>query len=417
MKRPWLSPIVLSVALAGCGGDPEVSDDSLGDSPQFRVAGCEAVDHSACDVRGEACQTRLLALAACLRGDEPGALPPITLMTEQEYADYLNDLIALDPPPDPNHYEAALTMLGLVEPGAFSPGTVVAESVARVWGVYRADKKDILLIDHGADSDAESASNVLVHEFVHVLQDRDVDLAAFQEEHVTSYDSSLATRAVVEGEARLHQTRHWASLLGLNPAEIDWRQRFQGSLELGEAWVLEQPSPYSATRAEFPYAWGARYMHFAWEQGGLMGVLERFASPPKTSRALMASADGIAQPDATPIVFTAPTAPAPWTPAAENVLGAWSVFLAFATVQEPESARALALAWRGDGLFVYADPTSAAPRTAVVWRMDFADDTSASLAAQVAAGMAPPLEVWREGTRVTLARSDSDLPLDWAFSP
>jgi hypothetical protein len=417
MKRPWLSPIVLSVALTGCGGDPEDSTAPPGDLQSFRVPGCEAIDHSGCDVLDAVCQTRLLALAACLRGGEPGEPPPITVMTEQEYADYLNEIIAEDPPPNPNHYEIALTMLGLARPGALSPSTVVAATVAHVRGVYRYGPKDILIIDHGAETDEETASNVLVHEFVHALQDRDVNLPAFEEEHATSYDSFLATRAVIEGEARMHQTRHRAAQLGLNPAEIDWRRRFQGALDLGEVGVLEEPSPYTATWNVLPYAWGARYMQFAWEQGGLTGVLERFASPPKTTHALMASVDGIAQPEPTPAVFTAPTASKPWTLLTENVLGAWGIFIAFAPQETPEAARALALAWRGDGLFVYVDAIDETPSTAVVWRMEFADDASASMAEQVASEMIPPLEVRREGARVVLAKSNSGLPIDWALSP
>ena len=149
-RKAWLACAVVGVfgAIAGgCGDDPSVSPPP-GGGKLHPVPGCEAIDPSPCDVFSTSCQTRLMELAACLRGSPPQALPPVSRMTEAEYAQHLTDLIlAEDPPPNLNHYEAALVTLGLVVPGAFTPSSMAAERAAWVWGVYRHDTDDIVLID------------------------------------------------------------------------------------------------------------------------------------------------------------------------------------------------------------------------------------------------------------------------------
>ena len=101
MIRPRFTLVLVVATLVGCGSTDD-EGASLGKPPRYPVPGCESVDHAPCDVRTTSCQTRLLALAACLRGEEPGELPPISHMSEAQYAAYLNDLMAeTDHPPIP----------------------------------------------------------------------------------------------------------------------------------------------------------------------------------------------------------------------------------------------------------------------------------------------------------------------------
>jgi hypothetical protein len=412
--RPWLALVALAVAACS---DDDAPGDPLGVVPQFPVPGCEHIEHSPCNVTDARCQERLLGLAACLRGSEPGSVPPVTLMTEQEYAAYVSDQFAADPPEDPPHYEEALVLLGLAKSGALSQSTLTADALEHVWGVYRDDTDDVLLIDHGFGGDVSSASNVLVHEFVHVLQDREIDLTAFRETHSSSVDSMLAARGAVEGEARFHQTRYWASLLGLNPAEIDWRRRLQQAVELSETWVLEQPSPYTAMRQVFQYEWGARNIGFVWETGGRTAVRERLDAPPKTTHTLLASVDGAASPELEGVPVEAPLPPAEWTLLHDTTQGAWCVFLLLASSggAEPAHARELALAWRGDRFTVYSGAIGTAPDTAVVWELVFADASGAAAVDELAKSLVPAVGVVRTDARLVIAASKSGRPLDWAF--
>src|SRR5204862_1879005 len=116
------------------------------------------------------------------------------------------------------------------------------QSAKLVWGVYSDTRKDILIIDHGADFDDESASPVLVHEMVHALQDREVDLTQFKTTFAKTDDSSLASRSIIEGEARMHETRYRASVLGLDPADVDWTRRFDNAVALDQKFLLMEPS-------------------------------------------------------------------------------------------------------------------------------------------------------------------------------
>jgi hypothetical protein len=413
--RATAAPTLLALGLVACGSGSE--DPSAGALHRFPVPGCEAFDHAPCDVREEACQAQLFDLALCLRGGGSGAPPAVSLMTEPEYAEYLNGLV--EPPPQPNHYERALVMLRLVAAAAFEPATVVAERVTNVLGVYRHATEDVVIIDHGAATDDETASRVLIHEFIHALQDRDVDLEARDEEYASSYDSYLAVRALSEGEARLHEIRYLASLSGVDPGAVDWRVRFQRSLEYSEGWVFEQTSPYSAAYDVFPYQWGARYLNFAWEAGGFDAVLARFASPPLTTHTLMTSIDAAAEP-VTPSAPATLTPPEGWSPFADATLGAWGTFLLLGQTAPRETARATAFGWRGDRLFVFAGPASAdgaEPATAVVWVMDFADEATAAAAHTSAVVNGAVWITERVGARLTVATCDQVVDLAWAFVP
>ena len=88
------------------------------------------------------------------------------------------------------------------------------------------EQRHVIIVDRGEPADDPSTNNVLVHELIHALQDADVHLSAFREELAVGYDPSLGGRAVVEGEARLHQTRLWAAQLGL--ARVDQMTIFGG---------------------------------------------------------------------------------------------------------------------------------------------------------------------------------------------
>jgi len=389
----------ICLALAACG---DADEPTLGEPVRFPVPGCEAFDPTPCDVREPACHVRLFGMASCLRGNVPGSLPPVSVISEDEYAEYLSGVYAeLEPRPDPDHRERALVLLDLAVEGALQPETRIAEGADFAYGVYRWEPDDILIIDHGDHRD-DFASAVLVHEFVHALQDRDVDLEAFEEEFGESYDSYLAVDAVVEGEAELHQARYAASMLGLDPASIDWTEHFQSGLDRAAVEMLEEESPYTASWYRFPYRWGGRYMHFTWLAGGNAALANRFMAPPATTQVLMASSNDAIEPQFTP---TAPPRAerARWANVEDTVLGAWTVFVLLARADKSiDLAAELALGWRGDLLSVLAsEPIDAATSdTAIVWRIDFEDEgTALEVASALGEGAG------NEGAQVVLERS------------
>jgi hypothetical protein len=307
-------------------------------------------------------------------------------------------------------------LLRLAATDDFSPETSVSEQVAFIYGFYRFGTKDIVLVDHGEDSTPEVSSAVLVHELVHALQDQDVGLEGFTDEYATSTDSYLAVDSLIEGEARLHELRYAAAAFGYVPGEIDYRRLFQNGVETLEQDLLSEPLPYVRGTNLFPYVWGSRYAHLSWGSGGRDAILARYASPVLTTRTLMASVDAPEIDAGEPATIAGPVPPAEWAPFAETTLGAFGLFM-FQTKRtgDVEEARASALAWQNDRLFVFrGQPDGAA--TALSWRIDLVDEAAAAKLRADAATLGST-NVQQQGARVVIGLDDAALPLSWAFGP
>src|SRR4051812_10152168 len=245
--------LVLAVCgLMGCGEDADGTPAST--SKLYPVIGCETIDPAACDVNATACQEKLLKLAACMRGSEPGELPPVTHMTADQYAAALEAEAATEEPaPEAPNVAATLALLGLAEPGALETGAAVMRRATSLAAFYRDDKNDIVLIDQPGVQPADSNS-ALLHELVHALQDRESDLSAYKQAHFDgASDAFLATDAIVEGEARLHEYVYAISLLGYDPHTVDLDTFFQNLLADDEPHFLDEPSPILLAPYVFPY--------------------------------------------------------------------------------------------------------------------------------------------------------------------
>lgn len=367
--------VLLAAGLSACGEAEDPPLAGLGDAPIHPVLGCEGIDHRSCDVRDAACQERLLELTACIRGEETPPMPPVTVMTEAEFSAYLySTLDEEEMDLEVNHLEHALVMLGLVESNALDVDVVVADLVKSIGGVYRDDSDDVIVVDHGTPNDQDMAANVLVHEFVHYLQDRQVDLSAFDDAIASTSDALMAGSSVVEGEAELHQIRHYASLLGLDPNTVDYGERFEAMVGWSERYLLEHPSPFTQIRGVFPYSWGGRFMERSWASGGREAVTELFASPPAQTRTLMVGSGSALPEDVEAVTLASPETAQGWSLYSEDVGGAFLLFLYLATQTTLDEARSLSLAWRGDTLSIFARDEGT-PDTIVAWRLAFEDAT------------------------------------------
>jgi hypothetical protein len=337
------------------------------------------------------------------------------LISEAEYAESLTDWTTENPRPNPDHFERALSKLGLVAPGAFLPATSVMTQVKQTWAFYDDDARSITLIDHGSPAADARSNAVLVHELVHALQDRDVPLASYVDARKDTADKVTALRSVVEGEARLHEDRYAASLSGLDPAAVDWPDLSRKRIANTEEWALEQPSPLLALQRLFPYDYGERFANFAWQSGGHEAVLELFASPPLSSWVLMASSEQPHEPlPGSDLLGPAP--PEGWTHLYQDTLGALGLLVALAgSEKSAEPFRALALSWRGDGLSVYSGPETPAG-TALVWQIELADEASATAVASRLRALVSNSRVEGQGARVVVALATSSISLDWAFA-
>ncbi len=202
----------------------------------------------------------------------------------------------------------------------------------------------------------------------------------------------------------------------LDPGTVDFGARFRNSVAWDEKALRDEPSTYLAGYRWFPYEWGARYLWFSFQADGLDGVLARYASPPLTTRTLMASVDAALDDLGPPAELPSPVPPSEWAPFTDTTLGAFGVFLVLLhATQAVEEARTLALGWRGDRLSVLAGTTDDAP-TAAVLAIEFSDAaTAATVTLRFAAFRSA--RVQRTDARVVMAVATTSTPLDWAFSP
>jgi hypothetical protein len=407
------STATLALALLGAACSDDSAHAGVYVPRTFPVPGCEQFDSRPCNALLRHCQTRLYGLAACLRGEEPGELPPISVISPEDYGDALREYYAENPLEGPGSFEHTLALLGLSDEGSFSIDERVARAEESVWGVYVDETREILLIDHGVGFGEAEVDSVLVHEFVHVLQDRAVGVAPFYEAYGRTWDSALAAGAVIEGEADFVRYRYLVAALGYDPRRVDYVDLHESTVE--ESWraLVESTDALAASQMFFAYAWGSRYMNYVFEEGGFVALGARWTSPPSTTYEFIASQFGAVAPNFEPVEFDAPEPPEGVTADSGTVLGAWGLLVLLAkqglTLQQATSR---ALDWRGDGYFTYVSETGA---SAAVWRIELADQRAAADLAERLAG--PTLRAETVGTTLTLGVADPELPMDWVFEP
>ena len=380
----------------------------------YPIAGCEAVDVTPCDTQLRECQLSRLEIAACLRETSPGTLPPVTTMTEQEYVEFINATFA-GKDVATNHFEIAMTWLGLAQPGSFNYVPVEKGGVSDWFGSYRWRHKDLLIIDHGRPT-ADLASNAeLVAALIRALRDRDINIGMWSTVvAIFDIDSNWGGDAMYFGEARFYSNRYKAAVDGLDPARYDEFAYINSSIRQDIDWIRAQPSPYVATNSRFPHNFGARAAYLAWHRNGAEGVNALYDDKLITQQLMASETKEGAVP--TLRYHGRPRAPSEWDQdPIVTAVGAWGLFLSLSRNLGPEAAWALALDWSGEQLFVFKGAESSAAETALVWQLEMASEASAAALEEELKSGEPSAQVGRRGSFVTLAIASHEGPLDWAF--
>jgi hypothetical protein len=367
-----LAALLLAAAPAGCGDD---DDGAAGPSAPYvtpaPLPGCESFSYAVCDILDAACQAQWDALVGCLRGAPAGPGVPVRVIGEAEFAGELRRGGG-DAPPNLAHWESALVQLGLVVPGAYTEGGADGDLVSNVGAYYSSEEKSITVIDHGKPADGIGVNAIFAHELVHAAQDRELGLKAYREAYVTSFDSALASDALVEGEAEIYHALVTAALNGIESASFDLATVFDARADRRLDWALEQESAYLAADLSFPYGPGGRYVQQAFSSGGPEAVRALFASPPGTTRRVLLR--DLGGPDVAPVDFGPAPQVAGYELMFEDSLGALGVML-FGKRVGRRIAAALVEPFRGDHLYVYGSPAG----TALVWRLALSTPASADL--------------------------------------
>jgi hypothetical protein len=271
---------------------------------------CPEHDYSTCDTREPACQERLLSLAACVFGSTDMPDVPIRVLGEDELREELEADATATPPEQAAKdaaVEAVLHDLGLVVEGALSTEASIDNLIARFDGLYRDAERGIILVDRGTPKNNVEADVLLLHELLHALQDAKYDIDALARQHITSTDSALALRALIEGEATWYQYRVAAAMLGYDSADFDFGSELERLREDLVADATEDPSPYLASFGTFPYAFGTNLAYEAWRLNRAGFEAELFENPPLTTLEIINRSLGVDEPPRTLHEFTEPT--------------------------------------------------------------------------------------------------------------
>jgi hypothetical protein len=225
---------------------------------------------------------------ACMRGGD-AKLPAVFVVDRAELAAKLAEQ------DDAESDEAAaaayalwtrgLALFGLA-PADYDRERARADVLAQTAAVYLPESKEVWVVHEAQASEAEGVE-VLAHELVHVLQDRELDLSSYEDSEGGGFDAALARRALIEGEALHYQVLAAVALAGRSSGDLDWMRFYDGfrGRELLDAEKDE--APVTMARARFPYAFGGGFVSQHWLASGRAGIDALFDDPPASSREIM----------------------------------------------------------------------------------------------------------------------------------
>lgn len=251
--------VVVVAGLAGCddGGGGDGSRLSVG--PREVTAECTPRVEF-CDITSSDCQAHLFEATACARLQADDSLPTIrTIDTDAlrvEAMQMVQDVGGLEPTP----WDVALTLLELIPADQTSGEATVEDLVAGVAAFYAPDTREVTIIEGSSGDDDRTASSILSHEFVHVLQDRAQGLQAVSEQWTVDTDTSVAVSHLIEGEAEVVSTIVTVYGDGAQEADIDWERYFDDMLGAVLEVVEEAPSPFITALGTLPYPQGGRVL-------------------------------------------------------------------------------------------------------------------------------------------------------------
>lgn len=369
----------LSIACVGCGDTDELD--------------CRTVAYRTCDIRMTDCQRLVFDQMRCLRGDEDvDRRPRVSVISVGELRRELESAVGdSEPDPELEQVYAGLAVLGLLDVDDTSVDSQVDFRLDALLGFYSHDSKAIVVVDHGVPLDDEQATTTLGHEYVHALQDADFDLARYQDEVSFSYDSALASTSVIEGEAMLYDGFQLARIHGGEPGAADWLAYYEQFTDAANRYNAEERSPLLTASAVFPYTYGAHSAATWHTRLGQRGIVRGRTRDRSTQSFLARSAErSVFAPGGADVAnLEVRRVPGRESLGADG-LGAWMVHSFAVRVLSRPMEPDLAVAWRGDVVSLFSDPSTG--DTELVWKIRWSNPARAN--------------DWSRQVRTRVARND-----------
>jgi hypothetical protein len=341
--------------------------------PLAAAGACAEERLEPCDIRQAECQEDIFLYLQRLRGDGWNVfaeMPPVNTISWESFRDMMLES-AGEWEQKPNPWDDALALLGLIPPESSAARASAEVMVSDVIAYYSYASGSVTVIDRGEPTDLVYDMVTLAHEFVHAIQDREIDRPSW----TASVDDVFAHDAHVEGEAVLYQYLFELAMADKSPQLVDWDGLYADMLDYTRSAVVESESPFYAVQ-ELVYPLGAEYLTRLYLQGGNAAIRAAYGDRPATGLAYMAGpeADREEGRQAADCAFTEPEGLELF---GLTVMGAPVVY-AFLTAAGAEDGEAweTALLWRDDRIMVFSDEDRES--TAMVWCLRFGDETTAN---------------------------------------
>jgi hypothetical protein len=369
-RARWLLALLVTVGCSRGADDGAVSCDEV----------------ATCDIREPRCQRLAIAVAGCLRGDDPDGLDVDIMVVDFEtlLAEQTEGTEGSVVPVSEQTFRTALATLGLSTPVVTAEGDI-EDSLEAIAAFYW--QGGVVIIDRGEPLDDASAFEVLTHEIVHALQDLAGDFES--EAQATSFDVWLARRAIAEGEATILGIRGGLAAAGRAEEAFDFAAFFAELQTSMSKRTLTSDDPWLDARIAFPYAWGGAYVLAAEQQGGRAAISALYgAREPESTRQVLvlgltedrageAWRDPLGK-DAVPILVDEAT-----SLQATSSLGAWLV-KALEMRKDLDLDFSVAERLRGDSLTAFSfDDVAGEPASLLVWRLRLSSNEEAERLAAV----------------------------------
>lgn len=369
MKRRWHAGLALCLALCGiaCGSSRDERPPAPGNV--MSNPDCPVPD-GPCDVRRADCQSAVLALTACVRGDANVPLPPLRVITPAQFRDELTNQVSATG--SDTLTDAALVALHLLPAGMTSTAAAVEAQAQGVVAFYDDENKGVTIIDGGQLGDQQEAMYELSHELTHYLQDQTVGIAELTKQFPRTNDGVTAARNLIEGEAVVNSTRALAMIMQRAVNRVPWGQLFENLDRTLLSNVNAASARLQTAALILPYAVGTRYVGQVWNGYDRAHVDDLFAQAP---RAVVDWLAGYGQDMPAPTLVEAldcgpPEAPSGYVLEVLDSFGPTGA-LALLAAAEPASDLTLTAALRGDAIAVYDKPETGDSSVLVAWRLRF----------------------------------------------
>jgi hypothetical protein len=272
---------------------------------------------------------------------------------------YLRETLAQQYAPGEIEHEGdAYKALGLLPTELDYRSVVLALYEEQVGGYYDAKKKTFFLADW---IDPAMQEPIIVHEFVHALDDQNFNIEKFIERIRGNSDAMFAHSAFVEGEATLVMMLDALSALGV---QLDFSTLdFDGTI--GSAMTAMSAAQFSkfseAPRMlrealTFPYLKGITFVAYGQKRGGWAAVNKVYADLPASTEQILHPEKYYQQRDK-PVPVSLGTVdqlvPKEWKNIYEDVLGEFMMLQLLEGVDDRDEAKRAAAGWGGDRLRVY----------------------------------------------------------------